>query len=135
MTLEDIGEIVATLEASDVIECEVTSGAHALRIRFDRVQQPGVPMLSKSGDESTVVDATAQPVCSPATGVLRLRHPLGDSLLTPGLAVKTGQIVAYLEVESVLSPIVATVDGVIGEINVSDGDLVTFGASIADVYP
>ncbi|VVE78669.1 acetyl-CoA carboxylase biotin carboxyl carrier protein [Pandoraea sputorum] len=135
MTLEDIGEIVATLEASDVIECEVTSGAHALRIRLDRVPQPVVPLLPKSDDEPAVAAATAQPVLSPATGFLRLRHPLGDSLLTPGLAVKTGQIVAYLEVESVLSPIVATVDGVIGAINVSDGDLVTFGASIVDVHP
>ncbi|ODP32180.1 biotin/lipoyl-containing protein [Pandoraea sp. ISTKB] len=144
MTLDDIGQILATLEASDVTECEMTSGAHSLRVRFDRAL-PTVVADDGSMGIATSANVVAEavhasgspttPIKATATGVLRLTHPLADTPLATGANVNAGQSVAYLEVDGVLSPVVSPVDGVILSVPAADGDWVAYGTPIADVHP
>ncbi|MCI3208734.1 MULTISPECIES: biotin/lipoyl-containing protein [Pandoraea] len=146
MTLDDIGQILATLEASDVTECEMTSGAHSLRVRFDRALPPMAAGDGSIGSTGIATSANAvaeavhasglptTPIKATATGVLRLTHPLADTPLATGANVNAGQRVAYLDVDGVLSPVVSPVDGVILSVPAADGDWVAYGTPIADVH-
>lgn len=138
MTLDEIGQIVATLDASDITECEITSGAHALRVRFDRtVLVAGASALvvtgADNGGSHLPTSPSLQTIRASAAGVVRLMHPLAPVSLVTGAPVKAGQVLAYLEIDSVLCAVVSGVDGIVQTIHVEEGARVGFGALIVDV--
>lgn len=115
MTFEEIEAIVQSLDGRGIDAVEITVGTAHLKLRFG-ADRP----------------STARPeIVAPAPGRFRQTHPLGDApRLAEGDAVRTGDIVAFVEANGVLKPVTATADGRLGKALVSDGTAVGWGTPL-----
>ena len=120
MTPADIQAMVAHLQAAGLTGCDLTTGGATLRLRLgpqphERPAAPAAPS-APSAPAGTLVHA-------PHTGIFRARHPLAPEPVRSAVA---GQVVAYLQVDQVLSAVVAPCAGQVSVL-AADGALVGFG--------
>lgn len=115
MTFEEIEAIVQSLDGRGIGEVDITVGTAHLKLRFG-ADRP-------SAERTEIV--------APAPGRFRQVHPLDDApRFAEGDAIRAGDIVAFIEANGVLKPVVATADGTLGKALVSDGAPVGWGTPL-----
>lgn len=115
MTFEEIEAIVLSLDGRGIDRVELTVGAARLTLRF-------------GGDTAPVGPS---PLAAPSPGRFRPRHPLeaGPRFLD-GEAVHTGDVVAFVEANGLLLPVLAAADLTLGPPLVADGAAVGWGTAL-----
>lgn len=115
MTFEEIEAIVQSLDGRGVDAVEISVGTAHLKLRFGAERQ-----------------STARPeIVAPAPGRFRQTHPLdGAPRYSDGDVLRAGDIVAFVEANGVLKPVVATADGTLGKALLSDGAAVGWGTPL-----
>jgi biotin carboxyl carrier protein len=115
MTFEEIEAIVQSLDDRGVDAVEITVGTAHLKLRFGT-------------DRPSAVRAE---IVAPAPGRFRQAHPLDSApRFSEGDAIRAGDVVAFVEANGVLKPVVATADGTLGKALLSDGAPVGWGAPL-----
>jgi acetyl-CoA carboxylase biotin carboxyl carrier protein len=127
MTPDEIRQIAAWLAEAGINDLELTGPGTRLKLTL------------KGG---TATPATAPEPAHPpsliarAIGVFLPTHPWRDAaLVQPGQRVAAGQIVALLQVGSLLQPVAAPADGIIGRCLATPGELVGFGTPLLEFTP
>lgn len=127
---ERIPEISAWLAESDIDELRLTGPQGTLRLVRDANGQ--VETYIGDGDESGAAPLTT--VAARSAGVFLDRHPLhAEPLVVAGAWVKQGAPIGFLRIGSILTPVVASVDGIVADVLARNGDVVGFGASLIDL--
>lgn len=125
MTGDDIRALAAHLEALRLAGCELQSGGATLRLRLStepRTKGSEGTHITASTPEHSDMPGTVV-VHAPKAGIFRSRHPL---LPHPSPASARGQIIGYLQVDQVLSAVIAPCAGSATPLAV-DGAVVGFG--------
>ncbi|MFM0250811.1 acetyl-CoA carboxylase biotin carboxyl carrier protein [Paraburkholderia sediminicola] len=140
MTLDEIECLVARLEASIVTECEYERGSAKLVLRFTRPQAGTPPQAifpqAPPSSQETRDQSGPQPVAvrSTAIGAFYRAHPLRDiPPSSAGEIVTHGQVVGYLEVDSVFSVVSSPVTGILGHPLLEDGKVVEYGQTLLTI--
>jgi biotin carboxyl carrier protein len=133
MTFDDIDCILTRLETTGVTECEIEHGAQTLRLVFDRVTY-SVSSNSPDLTGQPAVDAAPDTVMvrSPAIGIFREAHTLASGQIDKSL-VRCGQHIGYLEIDSVLCPILAPADGALHAMLLQEGELTGYAQPVAEI--
>lgn len=94
---------------------------------------PGVELrLLNHSTQST--HATTTTVSAPSVGVFLHTHPLRDApLAAPGQTVFAGQVIALLQVGTLLTPVIASHDGTVATLRVAHGTVVGYGTALLDI--
>ena len=124
-TLDEIREIVGLLGPAGAETYERRQGGNALRLRFaPHAHRPSAGTFAK------------RLLLSPASGVLRLRHPLGvQKALCAGEAVMAGQALAWIECGGALVPLKAPAQGHMLRLLPRAGETVSTGCPLAEFAP
>ncbi|MGF6767957.1 biotin carboxyl carrier protein [Paraburkholderia sp. GAS199] len=135
MTLDDIDRILTRLDATDVTECVIENGSETLRVKFDRATDR-VSDAIQTKPAAVAVEARTAVANAPASGLFRSVHPLvhedkGDGSAT--CAVRAGQHVGYVEVDSIFCAILAPADGIRKTVLVDEGELIGYGQTIVEL--
>lgn len=132
MTPEDVRQIAAWLEASGLDQLELITPQMRLRLQLG-----GDPASAPVEDDAPPQSPTAAP-CLEArgTGVFLPAHPWRDTpLVQPGQQVRAGEIVGLLRVGSLLQPVTAVADGIVGRQIATPGAMVGFGTPLMEFSP
>ena len=130
MNAPAIEYIVGLLLDSKIVEFECKTERARLKLHFDAQadacedlpQQPNCAASSPLRDKSQV-----NTIKAPATGVFSRTHPaVCPECDDKPSQVKTGQVIGFLRIDDVLSPVLASMDGSFEPL-VADGTLVGFG--------
>ncbi|USU18884.1 biotin/lipoyl-containing protein [Paraburkholderia fungorum] len=137
MTLDDISQVLARLERTDITECEIHDGSQSFRVNFARRgDQPSscLPVAAQE-DRTTTTLASSITVAAPAAGNFRSTHPLTASSITDGTVVQRGDHVGYVEVDSVFCAVTAPIHGRLQSFSRKEGQLTGFGEAVAELNP
>lgn len=137
MTLDDISKVLARLERTDVTECEIQAGVQSFRVKFARGSEPvsaGFPVAAQE-DRTTTTPPSSVAIVAPAAGHFRSTHPLSASNITDGMAVRRGDAIGYIEVDSVFCAVTAPGSGCLQSFSVEEGQLTGFGDAVALFNP
>jgi biotin carboxyl carrier protein len=135
--------LIARLEASSLGELEVREDGWRVRLRRPRegngVAPPQAAQASRPAEMPAEVRPAAQPsrgepdrtlITSPAVGYFVPRDGI-----TPGVALRSGDLVGHIDVLGVQQEVVVQLDGIITRIEVEPGQAVEYGESIARLEP
>lgn len=135
MNTEELTSLVARLERAGVSELTCGDGTRTLTLRFaDVAASPSDAHGTTVTTRSIVAPQPARrkEVLSDATGAFSRAHPLAAETSTD--AVKQGDHVGYLTIDSVLSAIIAPADGMAGNQLVDDGETVGYGDAVLELH-
>jgi len=126
MTPQDIERLSLIAQRAGVAELEISSPEFRLRLRFVSDASGVRPEMTLQTRDLEAANFGF--IRSPGVGVLRFSHPTGrNPVISAGDTVAKDKIVGFLEVGSVIRPIIASSAGVIGPAMVPDGAVVGFG--------
>ena len=134
MNADELASLVARLERAGASELAYKDGARTLTLRFVDAAEPLIDAHRTSVMTSTNIPASPgqrKEVLSAATGTFSRRHPLAPHESID--AVKQGDHVGYLTIDSVLSAIISPVDGIAGDPLVDDGETVGYGHAVLEL--
>ncbi|SOY93376.1 conserved hypothetical protein [Cupriavidus taiwanensis] len=135
MNTEQLSSLVATLERAGVSELTYRDGTRTLTLRFTDVAEPlsdAHRTTVKPSAAITAPPAQCKEVLSGATGTFSRRHPLAADASSD--AVKQGDHVGYLTIDSVLSAIIAPAAGMAGNQLVDNGETVGYGDPVLELH-
>lgn len=138
MTFERIEALLRAAAGRGFAALEFSEGNAALRVVFGQAstgvgQGPEVPTARtepSAGATPARRDAEPHAIIAPCVGFLRLRHPSGSALPTPGDAVSAGSLVGFVQAGPLLHPVAAPRAGVLGPALAADGAGVGYGAPL-----
>ncbi len=130
MTVDEVRQIVAWLEAAGLTGFELTTPQGRLRLQL---ASPGHLVPQSSWAEP----APATPaIAARGTGVFLDAHPWSDTpLVRPGQRVQAGETAALLRTGALIQPVTAAEAGVVGDRLVTPGTLVGFGTPLFAFTP
>ncbi|MGH2410072.1 MAG: acetyl-CoA carboxylase biotin carboxyl carrier protein [Chloroflexota bacterium] len=132
--VELVERVLAELEGTAVLECELRSGDHRVLVRRSLVASPiaFVPEV----DDAEVVPADWKPLAAPLTGIFYLTEtPQSPPFVTAGGSVSEGQVVGLIESMKMFNPVESELSGTIRSIVVAGGALVEKGQILMYVEP
>lgn len=132
--MEQIGvfEIWDRFEASSVTELELETMGFKLRLKKGgeiakiSEEKPAIKVLAKSKAPEPKEDGILVRAALVGT-FYQAPSPEDAPFVTPGQAVKKGDVVGIIEAMKLMNEITAPEDGVVREILVSDGEMVEYG--------
>lgn len=126
--LTDLEMLTGELKAAGVILFDYESGLTNIGLVFGQVTVP-VPVLEQNKPEENIIQ-----ILSPGMGYVRFAYPEEAPLFcTVGDRVAPGQTVAILSDGVVYQPIRSSVEGIIKDVSVVDGQRVGFGDPLFSV--
>ncbi|CAB3764789.1 hypothetical protein B7G54_07015 [Burkholderia puraquae] len=134
--LQDIERLIVTLQSAGVSECVYTAGDQTIRLEFDRHTSTIANEHRESSGTEMLAAVSPLPgyVRAPCCGRFMRTHPLLDHQMADTDAVVIeGQHIAYIEVDSVLFPVVAPFHGRLGRIAVANGERIGYGAALIEI--
>lgn len=126
MNVDEIQALAEYLRATGIAGCDLQSADFSLHIRLGT--SPRKAEHTALAGVMSVREREASVLASRA-GVFRIRHPL---LKEPVAIAAEGQTIGYLQVERVLSPIVAPCAGHVVAL-VQEGTLVGYGEPVFEM--
>lgn len=137
LTLDDISQVLARLEQTDVTACEIQDGSQSFSVKFARRgdRLPHCVPVAAQEARTAMTSPSGVTVAAPATGYFRPAHPLTASNITDGTAVRRGDRIGYVEVDSVFCAVTAPTSGCLHSIQAKDGQLIGFGEAVAELNP
>jgi len=138
MNIENIERIFKLFDASSATGFEYQDGEIKLSLKKDAVvhtAEPALPVRREAvaprpegKSKSDAADEGKTVVKAPLVGILYgAREPGAYPFVTPGQAVKKGDILCLIEAMKTFNEIKSPCGGIIEEILFSDGDLAEFG--------
>lgn len=130
MTLEEIERLAGRCVKAGIGEIALGEPGFSLRLRL---VPPSVPEHLFGATPTRAPEQKF--VRSPGVGVFRSVHPTtGQMVASPGQAVRKGDTVGILQIETYLRAVVASSDGVLGRMLVDDGKVVGYGTPLYDLH-
>lgn len=122
MDIQTIRQLLGWMQQAQLSQLSLTTAdRHILLRRGQPIAQPGKAVVAAA---STVVQA-------PSAGVFLTHHPArAEPLMAAGSAVRQGDRVALLRIDTLLLPVAATADGILSEPLSTAGELVGYGADL-----
>jgi acetyl-CoA carboxylase biotin carboxyl carrier protein len=143
LTDELLPVLIARLEASSLGELEVREDGWRVRLRRpmegNGAAVPRPAQTSRSAEMPAEARQSTQPsrgepdrtlVASPAVGYFVPRDGI-----TPGVALRSGDLVGHIDVLGVQQEVVVQLDGIVTRIEVEPGQAVEYGEPIARLEP
>lgn len=136
MTMDDVAQLLARLQKTDVTECEIQYGTQSLRLKLAKggSQTQQQPLQTSRGDGLQMEPLTLT-IVAPATGRFRVTHPLGRPTQSDILTLRRGDHIGYVEVDSVFCAIVAPASGSLQSTLMQEGQVAGYGQAIAELKP
>ncbi|MEO8118037.1 MAG: biotin/lipoyl-containing protein [Rhodoferax sp.] len=134
MTIPELRQVAAWLADTDIGLFELRSAHGHIRLR----RSPGGAGFVDDAASAVVVAAssTVSAVAAPSVGLFLHRHPLRATPLAPtGTTVLAGQVVGLLQIGALLLKVVAPQAGVVADILVAHGSLVSYGTTLLELHP
>ncbi|HXT34841.1 MAG TPA: biotin/lipoyl-containing protein [Chloroflexota bacterium] len=132
--VELVERILAELDGTAVLECELRSGDHRVLVRRSLAARP-IPAIPEVGG-GDAVPADWQPLVAPLTGIFYLTEtPQSPPFVTLGGSVSEGQVVGLIESMKMFNSVESELSGTIRSIVVSGGALVEKGQILMYVEP
>jgi biotin carboxyl carrier protein len=136
MTMDDIAQLLARLQRTDVTECEIQYGTQSLRVRFaEKKSQSQQPPLQTSAGEGFHAEPLTLTIAAPATGRFHATHPLAIPNQSDNLTLRRGDHIGYVEVDSVFCAVVAPKSGSLQSTLMQEGRVAGYGQAIAELKP
>lgn len=132
MNVEVLSSLVAALERAGISTCSYREGSETLTLRFGHAAHP-LPLASPETLSHVPLGDGAPAkleVLSNGTGSFSRSHPLAERASEQ---VRQGDHIGYLTVESVLSAIVAPIDGLATAQLTEDGGTVGYGQPVLEL--
>ncbi|HVA91323.1 MAG TPA: biotin/lipoyl-containing protein [Chloroflexota bacterium] len=129
-----VEQVVAELDGTAVLECELRSGDHRVLVRrsLTSVSIAAVP----GADDREALPPDWKPLVAPLTGIFYLTEtPQSPPFVSSGGPVSEGQVVGLIESMKMFNPVESDVSGTIRSIVVSGGALVEKGQILMYVEP
>ncbi len=121
MTFEEIEAIVRKLDGQGIASAEIRVGSASLKLRF----------VSEVAEETAPTDPPPALAAAPSPGRFRSVHPLEVApRFSEGDWVGKGDIIAYVEANSLLLPVIAASDLVLGRPLAADDQAVGWGEAL-----
>jgi biotin carboxyl carrier protein len=128
MTADEVRQIAAWLEATQISQLELTAPGRRLRLTLGGAA-PSADPLPKASSSPHVITAGG-------TGVFLDTHPwTGVALASPGEPVRAGDVVGLLRTGLLLQPVTAPQDGILGARLAVPGATVGFGTPLIEFAP
>jgi acetyl-CoA carboxylase biotin carboxyl carrier protein len=128
-----VADLLAQLEGTAVVECEVREGAHRV---FVRRAPSAVPAVPAAPDPAEAIPAGWKWIAAPLSGIFYMAEsPNSPPFITPGSAVVAGQVVGLIESMKMFNPVESEVDGVVRIIVATDAAVVEKGQVLMYVEP
>jgi biotin carboxyl carrier protein len=130
MNVDDVRQIAAWLEAAGLDGFELTTPAAQLRLTLGgRAAVTAEPLPAQPAPKPAGIAARG-------TGEFLAAHPYADApLVQPGQRVRAGDIAALLRCGTLIQPVTASEDGVVGALLATPGTVVGFGTALMHFTP
>jgi biotin carboxyl carrier protein len=134
--MDDIAQLLARLQKTDVTECEIQYGTQCLRLKFAKeVSRAQQQPLQTWRDDGLPIQPLTLTIAAPATGRFRATHPLGNPTQSDILTLRRGDHIGYVEVDSVFCAVVAPSSGSLQSTLMQEGQVAGYGQAIAELKP
>ncbi|SCM72408.1 putative Biotin/lipoyl attachment domain-containing protein [uncultured Pleomorphomonas sp.] len=121
MTFEEIEAIVRRLDGRGIAAADIRVGAARLKLRF----------AAEEASEPAPAEPPPPLAAAPSPGRFRPVHPLENApRFAEGDRVGKGDVIAFVEANGLLLPVVAAADLTLGPALAGDGDAVGWGAPL-----
>jgi acetyl-CoA carboxylase biotin carboxyl carrier protein len=128
-----VADLLAQLEGTAVVECEVRAGDHRV---FVRRSPAAVPAAPAPPDPAAAIPADWKAIVAPLSGIFYMAEsPNSGPFVAPGKAVASGQVVGLIESMKMFNPVESEVDGVVRTIVAADTAVVEKGQVLMYVEP
>src|SRR5688500_15363098 len=132
--LSALREILPALERENVTELDITVGSTQLMLRRRPGAPPALAIGAHTSDEPT--DESLVSITTPLSGVFYAAPaPDEPAYVREGDSVEPGQTVALVEAMKVFNEIHAEVPGVVEQVLVTPGQVVSSGQALMRVRP
>lgn len=134
LDLDLLRRLLQQLEATDVDELEIRSGASRLHLRREPEMRVITSGFDQSGRRSEAYQG--EPVAAPLTGVLYTRaSPELPPFVSIGDTVEVGQVVALIETMKLFNEVTVEIKGVVLSLAKQEGELVEVGQPLLYLRP
>lgn len=132
--VKDIKQLSDLMKEVDVEEIEITQDGDTLRLRRPGVAvAPAMPVaapaaVAQAATTTAPAEVQGEVVKAPLVGTFyHAPAPDKDPFVTPGKAVKKGDVIGIIEAMKTMNPVESTADGEIAEIVAENATPVEFG--------
>lgn len=135
MKTEEIASLVAGLERAGASELSYSDGTQTLTLRFAEAAGQAAHLVEEPVKTNVLIKPSLtkhKDILSSATGAFSRVHPLAADAFSD--AVRQGDHVGYLTIDSVSSAIIAPADGRTGNQLVDDGKTVGYGDAVLELH-
>jgi acetyl-CoA carboxylase biotin carboxyl carrier protein len=128
-----VADLLAQLEGTAVVECELRAGEHRVFVRRSLL---AVPAPSVPPDPAEAIPAGWKGIAAPLSGIFYMAEsPNSPPFVTPGSGVAMGQVVGLIESMKMFNPVESEVDGVVRTIVAADAAVVEKGQVLMYIEP
>ncbi|WP_446002524.1 acetyl-CoA carboxylase biotin carboxyl carrier protein [Weissella viridescens] len=148
LTLDELKDLIQTLDASSLREFSVNEGEYTLHLSKNeaptvvtQTQTPAGPAPVAAPEsapvtDAPVVEATGTHITAPLVGTVYLRpNPDAEPFVQVGGHVNAGDQVALIEAMKLMTPIKSDVSGTIKQVLVADEDMVDYEMNLFEIIP
>lgn len=148
LTLDELKDLIQTLDASSLREFSVNEGEYTLHLSKNEAptvvtqrQTPAGPAPVAAPESAPVTDApVVEPagtyITAPLVGTVYLRpNPDAEPFVQVGGHVNAGDQVALIEAMKLMTPIKSDVSGTIKQVLVADEDMVDYEMNLFEIIP
>lgn len=130
MRIEDVRQVSAWLEATDIDMLELQGPHERLRLRRNGKR------IEVASDDVLEVAEPLNLVTAESVGVFLHGHPQrAEPLASPGVRVRAGQVLGLLQIGALLLPVISPRDGTVEAVLVAPDTAVGYGTPLIAVRP
>jgi len=150
--ISEIRKLIRLVQSSDVTEIEVTEGDNTVRISRQGMvaTAPAPQMVAAAPVAAAPVAASTSPAVAPAAVAEESEHvvkspmvgtfyasssPDSDPFVSPGTAVKKGDVLCIVEAMKLMNEIEAEYDGVVEKVLVKNAQALEYGQPLFIINP
>lgn len=135
MSFDQLRDLTVWMDEAGIDELELVGPAFRLRLGGSDLQTLDDPTVELDRGAAPKSQPSRQIVAAPTVGLFLHRHPLHTTMLAPeGTQVKAGQALGLLRIGSLLVPVTAPRDGIVGAMLVAHETVVGFGTGLVELH-
>ena len=132
MKVEELRQVVQWLEDTRIGVFEIESDDCRLRMVLQSDGARGNPVSVTIDDGEDRGDGVV--IAADVPGIFLVQHPQHAAPIAPlGSAVRTGDLIALIQIGSIYAPVIASTDGTLAKILTVPESLVGFGTPLLEI--
>jgi len=136
MPFDDLRDLSIWMAEAGIDELELTGPSFRLRLNGDGWQAHDDPTGDRQSETASGQMPSSDVVAASTVGLFLHRHPLHETALAPeGTPVRAGQALGLLRIGTLLVPVPAPRDGIVGAMLVAHETVVGFGTGLVELHP